>query len=107
MTRPTLPSDAYDVFSYESAEEFAEDMQHDREFDDYDDAAMYWEEMHSSYEYQKYQRRLKEYEQQQAERHSNDCYHIEQHEINEADAGCLGAVVMAVLLIYTLFTKLF
>ena len=43
-----MNSDPYDVYSYESADEFAAEMQHDREFDDYDDAFSYWEEKHWS-----------------------------------------------------------
>ena len=43
-----MSSDPYDVYSYESADEFAAEMQHDREFDDYDDAYSYWEEKQCS-----------------------------------------------------------
>ena len=48
---------------------------------------------------------LKEYERQQAQNHSGDRYHDEVYQsIPDANAGCLGAVVVIVLIGMNIFS---
>lgn len=104
MNRPTLPYDAYDVYRYESAEEFASDMLHDNEFDGFDDAAMYWDEKHCSHEYQRYQRELTQYEQRQTNSFNNSCSNTGHYGISDTNAMILGTIVMIVLIAVNIFS---